>query len=365
MLEVTSRFLRRRGAVAILIPVMAVGVGPFGHSDASVVRTSSPAWTTIASVPASAPNVSGMSCVSTSTCLAVSASTNYKVGFVLRTTDGGMKWSEPSVPRATGSLNDVSCVSTGTCIAVGQSQTGQHPAIALKSTNAGLTWVDLTIPTDIDALNGVACSTASDCVLTGGLKVADGLVLVTLNGGRTWSSVEIKSVRWTGLASCSASTACTLEGVNAAQTKESVVGLNLSTRHVTPESLPVLVGLISGFVCTRAQKCIAVGIGGSSTEPRILGWNGSKWSVESIPHIAGLALQNVTCATDVECWAVGDNSTGSGVSLATVNAGAGWQQQHVPGSISEIDYLTCPSATLCLGEGFSSAYRNVFVKLSI
>lgn len=110
-----------------------------------------------------------------------------------------------------------------------------------------------------------------------------------------------------------------------------------------------------------------MGEGQSSTVSRILvsNVNATTWSSARFPSIPGLTLQNVSCSSSARCWAVGDNSAGRAVSLSSESDGSSWQKQVVPATISEIDYLTCPFATGCIGEGFYAAVHNAFLRMTI
>jgi photosystem II stability/assembly factor-like uncharacterized protein len=343
--------------------LVAVSVGTLSNVEASTEAPET-TWSSVSPVPPSASFLFGdLSCVNSNVCVAVSTSKT-GAGVVIRTIDAARRWSVERVPHLTGLLNAVSCVASGTCVAVGRSLDAQESPVIVRSTDAGRTWMDVSVPRAVSVLNGAICTTANVCLLTGGLKIGRGLALVTTDGGREWSAISIRSVRWTGLAACSTPTYCNLEGANAAQTIESMFAITLNSRHVVSQKLPILVSLISGLACTHARRCIAVGQSKSASTILTSTVNGGEWSVAAIPSIPGLTLQSVDCAMVSRCFAVGDNSSGSGVSLATGNSGASWMEQRVPTSISEIDYLACPSATLCFGEGFNAAVNNEFFKLS-
>ena len=236
----------------------------------------------------------------------------------------------------------------------------------LRSTDSGVTWRVLAVPKSVSVVNAADCTTARVCLVTGGLSSPAGLALVTTDSGRTWATISLKQVRWTGLASCVAPGACVLEGSDVAQNNEIVFGLNLLTRYVEVEHLPgPPMELMSGLDCTETG-CITVGQGVSIARPQILtsSVGGAAWHVDSVPTVAGLSLQGAGCATALRCWAVGDNSTGAGVSLSTSDGGTTWHVDHVPNSIFEIDYMTCPVVTMCVGEGANAAVNNASLRLS-
>jgi photosystem II stability/assembly factor-like uncharacterized protein len=225
----------------------------------------------------------------------------------------------------------------------------------------------VTVPAALVVLNEVVCISATTCLVTGGLISSSGVALLTTDAGHSWTVTSVPGVRWTGPVACFASESCVIEGTNALETKESMFSFDVKSQHVTPETLPSSNGVITGLACAGMPECIAVGEGQSISDPVVIatGETGTTWRKGSLPKISGLTLQAVACSTSLNCWAVGDNSAEKGESFSSSNGGVTWKQQTVAPSIAEIDYLTCPSASWCLGEGFNASFKNEFVDLSI
>lgn len=123
-------------------------------------------------------DLKGLTCPSTTRCLAAGAS-----GTVIRSNDGGKTWGTASSGiTGTPSLNAVSCADSDHCVVVGDTQ-----AIFFSS-NGGDTWA---APTQM-AANGnyvdVSCGT-NYCVAGAG----SGQIAKTTDGGATWSNITVAS----------------------------------------------------------------------------------------------------------------------------------------------------------------------------
>ncbi len=123
----------------------------------------------------------------------VDANTGYAVGegcSILKTTDGGMNWSDLSLPDYPGyTLMDISFVDVSTGWITGYYLASDFSSVyglVLKTTNAGATWTEqyngFFKPTFgiqfFDALNGT--------VVGSDLSLGQGLILRTTDGGNTW-----------------------------------------------------------------------------------------------------------------------------------------------------------------------------------
>ena len=98
---------------------------------------------------------------------------------------GGSLSARPAAPAASSqpsatpyNLTGVACLSPSTCVAVGDS------GVILRSTNGGRTWRRQPSGTP-NFLFGVACAGPSTCFAVG----PRGTILRSTDGGRTWRSV--------------------------------------------------------------------------------------------------------------------------------------------------------------------------------
>lgn len=128
--------------------------------------------------------LTGISCASTNTCVAVGTD-----GIVIGTKNGGTSWSLERVPENTGYLDGISCASTQDCMAL--SRTVSAAPDAITTTNGGATWITRSIPLPLTELAGVDCPSPKDCFAVG--KTArDGAIIATTNGGRTWKNENLR-----------------------------------------------------------------------------------------------------------------------------------------------------------------------------
>jgi hypothetical protein len=117
--------------------------------------------------------------------------------------------------------------------------------------------------------------------------------------------------------------------------------------------------------CPAPGDCIAVGADNtvpSADVPLAEIWNGTQWSLMSIPAPPGSSsLSGVSCAAPDACTAVGFDANGSaGVPFAERWDGSSWALQPVPappGGSSGFNGVSCPATTTCfaVGSGTSPA----------
>lgn len=106
--------------------------------------------------------------------------------------------------------------------------------------------------------------------------------------------------------------------------------------------------------CLSGGECFAVGDegGGEATEALAERWNGSAWSVQTIPiEFSGHSLESISCTAANACTAVGYKTVFGGVkkALAMRWNGTKWQAQEVPASVAPVlTGVSCASATECI-----------------
>jgi len=228
-----------------------------------------------------------------------------------------------------GSLSAVSCVSTSVCAAVGVRVTPGSklpPArgVALAERWNGRNWAIQRTPTPTGSTSSelldVSCTSRTFCIAVGwysSRRHASNTLVERWNGSR-WSIQQ------------------------------------------TPKGF-----LASGVSCTSKTACTAVG-GGPYTDGVLVDfgsfvvvvgrWNGSRWSIQRTPRLAGAGLGDVSCASAARCVAVGDAPGLDGYgTLAERWNRTTWsiQQTPTPGSYDWLWDVSCPSATACTAVGAS------------
>lgn len=278
----------------------------------SVVTSPNPSGSTGASLL-------GVACTSAKNCLAVGK--YFMPGKTLPTAEkwNGTKWSVLTVPAPSGttdtSLGAVSCVSGTDCQAVG----GSGDNTLAESWN-GSKWSIVSSPSPNPAkpegLSGVACPSAKDCWAVGLYFPTNysGSLTEQWNGSK-WSLVTTPTSKSGELIGdgCFSSSACMSVGISDKEFAIAQVWKGSAWAATTPaEPSGAADSQLSGVACPAAASCVAVGNYYNSSVTATLGegWNGTKWAVQTMPVISGSSfsqLQNVSCPSKTACWAVGES----------------------------------------------------------
>jgi hypothetical protein len=290
---------------------------------------------------ATASVLSGVSCTASSACIAVGSYVNSSgVSVTLAETWNGSSWSVQSTPNPTGAtasvLSGVSCTSSSACIAVGE----YHYTTGLSSsTHAfaevwnGSSWSVQSTPNPTEAkgsfLNSVSCTSSSVCTAVGGYVNSAGseVTLAEVWNGSSWSvqstsnPTEAKG-SFLNSVSCTSSSACIAVGeykygsALSSSTHAFAEVWNGSSWSVqsTPNPTGATWSVLGDVSCTSSSACSAVGSYHNSSGSEVTLaeiWNGSSWSAQSTPNpseATATALSGVSCTSATLCTAVGDYS---------------------------------------------------------
>jgi hypothetical protein len=295
----------------------------------SVVKTLVERWNGTSWTILPSPNVAGatgsalgiVSCASATSCLSVGSFTKASTSQHFAVQWNGTGWSTTAAPIAAAGTPieffDVSCASSTLCFAVGSSSTPSLNEQPLIERWNGTSWSVVAAPnptSDRNRLTGVSCPTATTC-FAAGTYVYDGSqnkTLIERWNGTSWSIVSSPNAPKTETniltaVSCSAATSCVAVG-------ESLTGRTLIEQwNGTTWSIVAKGGSHSGLQnvsCTSASNCFAVGSfnDGSVTKILIERWNGTTWSIVPSPNPAGAVssgLIGISCVTTTSCFAVG------------------------------------------------------------
>jgi hypothetical protein len=303
----------------------------------------------IQSVPkptgAKGPALNGVSCTSASACSVVGSYVNGSgVEETLAEVWNGTSWSIQSTPNPTEAtrsvLRGVSCTSSSACIAVGGSYKEGHgffgegaSEVTLAEVWNGMSWSIQSTPnpsgTTISVLDGVSCTSASACSAVGSYVDSSG-VEVTLAerwNGSSWSiqstpnPTEAKGNVLRGV-SCTSSSACVAVGSDYTggfpSTAYSTLAEVWNGTSWSIQSTPNPTGekgiVLSGVSCTSSSACTAVGdyVNSSGNEVTLAEvWNGTSWAIQSTSNPSeskATALSGVSCTSAILCTAAGDYS---------------------------------------------------------
>ena len=370
--------------------------------------------------------LNAVACPSVTVCVAVGAVEVYDksasgtllrasyTAMALRSTDGGKDWVPVQLPSVPADLTGVSCMSTTACIAVGATETVYdglvYPvgAVVLRlSGDAGQ--VVRELPSGARALLAVSCNGPSTCLAAGGADRLGAVdlrpeMLATKDAGSHWTNVglPIVSGQLQGI-SCGAPSQCVAVGVNAyvadkqgggvTTTGPAPIGLSSSDggRSWKVATLPPgpssggPAGPASGgpdsVSCSPGGHCVAAGdrfnwcqCGTGEPGHYAMTWSsdngGATWSVHVLPTISNF---DVWYATSVSCWAGACAVAGTG---SRPQPGSDYYALFLPLSASGtpggplassatslrpqwVDGLSCHAVTACVavGEDWSTPAR--------
>jgi hypothetical protein len=334
---------------------MAAAANPFGFSGAELV---------------------GVSCTGRSQCTATGLAST-RSGKNLKTLAerwNGTRWAIQSTPTPTsrtlqgGALTGgVSCTSSTACVADGFSYSKNSMRLLGEGWN-GHTWTAQPDATPVVAAEpaGIACRWAKDCMAVGGRD--SGMTLAEHWNGRKWSTVTTKHDGELIGVACPATGNCTAVGQNMGG-KALAAHWNGKAWSDQSVASPDQFNALASVSCTAVKDCVAVGTGGTTSPtldlaPLAEHWTGGKWAVLTVPDPAPAGdiseLNSVSCTSATNCMAVGDY-TDPAVDADTTVAeqwnGTTWTVLTTPSpaTFSILGSVSCPSAGHCIAVGGSSA----------
>ncbi len=316
----------------------------------------------------------GVSCFSTSSCVAVGqrSATAQGPGGTLAEKWNGTKWSVVTSPDPAGSdgarLDGVTCTAAKSCLAVGNYADASHDTLPMAEQWNGTAWSLVTVPAPAgttDAyLEAVACSSATNCFAVGGSMDS---TLTERWSGSAWSIVPSPNPNpskpnvLSGVA-CPSASLCwavgyTFPGDFSGSLTEKWNGTKWAVVH-TPSSSA---GELIGDACSSTTDCVSAGIGNGLFATGQL-WNGTTWA-KAVPKKPSGAtetqLDGVSCPTGgAACESTGDfsNSSTSGA-LAEGWDGTAWALQSTPAisgsTFATLESVSCTTASNCWAVGVS------------
>jgi hypothetical protein len=325
--------------------------------------------------------LSGVSCTSASTCIAVGNKFSPPSSVTLAERWNGKRWSMQRIPNPFGGrggsqLARVACTSASNCIAVGSG--GQQQGTFSRTVAEhwdGKKWrvVATPIGTPPSSFNGVACASAASCIATGNsgpVNLAEGW------NGERWKLQHVRSSAGgvgseLGGVACTSATACVAVGDRTNLFYNPVAPLaeqwNGTGWRVQPTPSPhgLAGSALTAVACPSASSCMAVGFLSDrfGTPRRVFAerWDGVRWSVVPVPGPSGAAgsfLGGVACTSISACVAVGSTLNSAGAPRGTLAErwdGAHWSIMPTPNPVGAsgayLPSVSCPSPSLCLAVG--------------
>jgi hypothetical protein len=336
----------RRLSVAVVSLLALGGATTFGALTAlspSVAGASPATWTVMPSPPAS---LTGVSCTSTSFCVAVGNSIQQSDGTTFASIEqwNGTTWNV--MPSPTANLAGVSCTSPSFCMAGGAS--------GIEQWN-GSTWS--TVPSPSGHIVGVSCTSASFCEAVG---TAYPKYFIAQWNGSTWSTVPSPGVSFSGV-SCPSSSFCMAAGSGGTAEWN---GSKWST-----VASPAAGNILEGISCVSASACTTVGYIQTNSNvgtTLIEQWNGATWSVvpspspNYTPYSLNIdELYGVSCTSASACTAVGyygatnnlQHGPSTSGSMIEQWDGTSWTAPATASSGVTFAGIACPTASDCIAVG--------------
>lgn len=282
--------------------------------------------------PSSSIELSGISCVSFSFCLAAGYDRGYQQHPVLETWNG-TRWAADNLGAPVG-LSGVSCVSPADCEAVGDYEALRYSGKTFAERWNGHHWAVQPTPTPGRStafrVTAVSCPSSRRCQAVGKESGPFGVrLLAEAWNGRRWSFERIRNPKGDGD--------------------------------------PIL----NALSCTTVSRCEAVGGNGLRGGKELAvteSWNGARWTIQPAPRFPGrgASLSSVSCPSVTTCQASGSGSTFRGVEVpaAALFDGTHWTDVSVPtargGAGSAFEAVSCGSRSSCEGVGERSTASSVF-----
>ena len=306
-------------------------------------------------LPSGSWGIDAMSCVNADDCVVIAMTGSTDT--VLVTSNGGSSWSTESLP-SNSYLGAVSCSTTSDCVATG---TYSSQAGVWYSANNGSTWSEGTLPYIFSITGTVSCPTSSDCYIGGSQQQGNynipgdvwysPVVMATTDGGAEWSDVspptdESTLQGYVENLSCPTTTICYGVGVNRTATSNALILVTTNGGSSWSASAGAADGtgsLSNDVSCANVSVCAMVGATGIQLTTN----GGSLWATAyyTLPDMSA-----VSCPSATDCEAVGGRSAG-GFVAGTATAGASWLPQTMQ-SASLYEYsVSCANTSDCLMGG--------------
>ena len=279
----------------------------------------------------------------------------------------------------------VTCPQAGTltCIATG-TRSGGAASLAWFDSSVGR-WSTASLPSGVTRLTSVACPSSAACLAVGyGTSGAVALKL-TPNGssGGAPSIVADSLPAVTGLASsgagltqvvCPSSTTCAAIGTTGTGTGNGVVlGATVGASDSwSSDTLPAGTLAPSSLTCPSTTACAAIAATSPSGAATVLsGPAVGTWTAPTLSNVTLLSLSALSCPSTTACLATGLGTIGAGTpgpiaiynSAGTLGGAVTWSPANLPGTVTGLNSLTCPSAAKCLlvGTGTASGLTGAIV----
>jgi hypothetical protein len=343
------------------------------------------AWSIIGSPSAgNGDQLSSVTCASATNCWAAGY---YYLGSVTQTLIehwDGSAWAVVTSANyyfhVTNHLYGISCGSSSDCWAVGDYQYSRGQTLVEHWD--GTSWAIVTSPntggTTTNDLNGVTCASGSECWAVGSyINDGDRGPMIERWDGTAWSVASTSGAlsQFSPLSSVACASPSECWGVGYSEYYDPInhrYYVSTMIQHWNGASWATIdspnaaaLNYINGVTCASASECWAVGYSDSDNIPGdhhrtlIEQWDGTAWAAITSRNSGSAQnsiLRGVTCASTSDCWAVGNDRTGSDShTLIEHWNGNSWVIVPAPNPSSQFNVLngvSCASGSDCWAAGY-------------
>jgi hypothetical protein len=272
----------------------------------------------------------GASCPSSSECFAAGgAQHGFATQITLVERFNGKEWkivTSPNPAKAAASVfHGISCTSTTACVAVGDFANESFVNENLAETWNGTEWKLVTTPNakgaTFDELAAVSCTSSSACTAVGFYRNEAGhtLSLAERYNGTAWAIQETPNLAEATVTellgvSCVSSTACyavgSSHGTGATTPLSEFWNGTKWTIQTTPKPTGSKSAEFQGVSCRSTSECEAVGGSVNAAEKNVTfaeGWNGTEWKVQATEELNATFYEffGVSCGATSKCQGIG------------------------------------------------------------
>jgi photosystem II stability/assembly factor-like uncharacterized protein len=331
--------------------------------------------------PAGTGELGAVSCADALHCWAVGipgpnapATTAAPVTVIAATVNGGRTWFAQSPPLpAPPELSGISCPTFTSCMAVGSTGAVPGAGIVLTTRNGGITWTTSTVPTGAFVLDSVLCTSLTACTAI----TSDGTntwSARTVDFGQTWVQQGNLPVGFSNprTLSCTAAGTCLVAGYAPTTTGHGQGAIVISAdggQTWAAATVPPNLGVLQSASCAGAGSCLAVGTTSTTVSDVVPATGqqltstdgGHTWTVSApappVDDVYGIACPSTLICVIVGTDWVGQPPIGSGGVAQSANGGASYRASKTAYVPLTLTALACPSVTTCVAVGGDTVAR--------
>ncbi|NNN20657.1 MAG: hypothetical protein HKL80_01470 [Acidimicrobiales bacterium] len=227
-----------------------------GANSEIIVSTNSAVSWSVSTLPVANATVNYFDC-SGSNCYA-SAQSPFpsQTQYMLSSTDDGQSWSAYTLPSTIISVSGLSCVSSTTCYAIGQDS--QSTNYFIMTTNGGSSWQENATTLSPLGVNNLACD-VSACYVSAYNQYFSSVFESTSDAGTTWTIDSTPAFQFSVIENCSNSDLCEAVGINVSSYFLLRANGGATTWSVDP--FPSSLTIIIDVSCPASNTCYGVAAG--------------------------------------------------------------------------------------------------------